>query len=74
VPVRPVMAESGEIAGTLSGEQAGWGIKLPIDDLLIAVAALRAELCGCDSELAALSGDPWAGDRWAVNALSRAVF
>jgi len=41
VPVHPVTAETGEIAGTISGEQAAKGIKLPIDDLLIGASALE---------------------------------
>ena len=41
VPVHPVTDESGEIAGTISGEQAGKGVKIPIDDLLIGVAAIE---------------------------------
>ena len=41
VPVHPVTAESGELAGQLSGEQAAKGVTLPIDDLLIGVAALE---------------------------------
>jgi predicted nucleic acid-binding protein len=40
VPVHPLTDEGGEIAGTLSGEQAAKGVKIPIDDLLIAVAAI----------------------------------
>ena len=34
-------SESGEMAGQISGEQAAKGITLPIDDLLIAVAAME---------------------------------
>jgi tRNA(fMet)-specific endonuclease VapC len=41
VPVHPVIDESGEIAGKLSGELAAKGLKLPIDDLLIGVAAIE---------------------------------
>jgi len=41
VPVHPVTEESGELAGKLSGEQATRGVKLPIDDLLIGVAAIE---------------------------------
>ena len=41
VPVHPVTDETGEIAGTLSGEQALEGITLPIDDLLIGASALE---------------------------------
>ena len=41
VPVHPVTDETGEIAGTISGEQAAIGIKLPIDDLLIGASALE---------------------------------
>ncbi len=41
VPVHPVTDESGEIAGSLSGEQAAKGVTLPIDDLLIGVAAIE---------------------------------
>ncbi|MBI5280817.1 MAG: PIN domain-containing protein [Candidatus Solibacter usitatus] len=41
VPVHPVTDESGEIAGRLSGEQAARGVNLPIDDLLIGVAAIE---------------------------------
>ena len=41
VPVHPVTDESGEIAGNLSGEQAAKGVTLPIDDLLIGVAAIE---------------------------------
>lgn len=41
VPVHAVLDESGEIAGKLSGELAAKGIRLPIDDLLIGVAALE---------------------------------
>ena len=33
--------ESGELAGKLSGEQAAKGVKLPLDDLLIGVAAIE---------------------------------
>jgi predicted nucleic acid-binding protein len=41
VPVQPVTDESGELAGTISGSQAGKGIKVQVDDLLIGVAALE---------------------------------
>jgi predicted nucleic acid-binding protein len=41
VPVHPVTAETGELAGQISGEQAARGVKLPIDDLLIAASALE---------------------------------
>lgn len=41
VPVQPVTEESGELAGTISGSQAGKGITIPIDDLLIGMAALE---------------------------------
>ena len=39
--MHPVTDETGEIAGTLSGEQAITGIKLPIDDLLIGASAIE---------------------------------
>jgi tRNA(fMet)-specific endonuclease VapC len=41
VPVHPVTDKGGELAGKLSGEQAAKGVKLPIDDLLIGVAAIE---------------------------------
>jgi predicted nucleic acid-binding protein len=41
VPIHPVSDETGEIAGTISGEQAAKGIKLPIDDLLIGASAIE---------------------------------
>jgi predicted nucleic acid-binding protein len=41
VPTHPVTDESGEIAGMISGEQASKGMVIPIDDLLIGVAALE---------------------------------
>ena len=41
VPIRPVTDETGELAGTISGLQAQKGINLPMDDLLIGVAALE---------------------------------
>jgi predicted nucleic acid-binding protein len=41
VPVHPVTSDSAELAGKLSGEQAKKGIKLPIEDLLIGVAAIE---------------------------------
>jgi tRNA(fMet)-specific endonuclease VapC len=41
VPVQPVTEETGELAGTISGSQASKGFKLPIDDLLIGVAAVE---------------------------------
>jgi tRNA(fMet)-specific endonuclease VapC len=41
VPVQPVTDDSGELARKLSGEQAAQGVKLPIDDLLIGVAAIE---------------------------------
>jgi len=41
VPVHPVTEESGELADKLSGEQAAKGVKLPLDDLLIGVAAIE---------------------------------
>jgi predicted nucleic acid-binding protein len=41
VPVHPVTDSTAEIAGQISGEQAGRGIKLPLDDLLIGVSALE---------------------------------
>lgn len=41
VPVHPVIDESGEIAGKLSGELAAQGMKISIDDLLIGIAAIE---------------------------------
>src|SRR6476646_7401481 len=41
VPVHPVSDETGEVAGTISGEQAAKGIKLPIADLLIGASAIE---------------------------------
>lgn len=41
VPVHPVTNETGEIAGSISGERAAAGIKLPIDDLLIGASAIE---------------------------------
>jgi tRNA(fMet)-specific endonuclease VapC len=41
VPVQPVTDETGELAGSISGSQAAKGIKVPVDDLLIAVAAIE---------------------------------
>ncbi len=50
VPIRSVTEETGELAGTLSGTEAARGVILPIDDLLIAVAALEQGYAHCDSK------------------------
>ena len=41
VPVHPVTDETGEIAGSISGEQAVKGINVPIGDLLIGASAMQ---------------------------------
>ena len=41
--MRPVTDETGELAGAISGEQAGKGVVIPTDDLLIGVAALEQD-------------------------------
>jgi|SRR5271165_2909876 len=41
VPVQPVTDETAELAGIISGSQAAKGINVPLDDLLIGVAAIE---------------------------------
>lgn len=43
VPVHRVSDEAAELAGAISGEQAARGIVIPVDDLLIGVAALEQD-------------------------------
>jgi predicted nucleic acid-binding protein len=42
-PINPVTAETGEIMGRISSEQAVKGVKIPFDDPAIAAAALEQE-------------------------------